>query len=93
MRTNNSLKAEQQKDSVSPYMTLHWRSTYPGLTNSSGAAANKLKHDDANFQMWGVQAGWTVKNRTDGTSTTVVSVDSETQLTVTHDYFDWQTLC
>lgn len=46
-----------------------------------------LTDSAAAFSSWGVEAGWTVTNRTDGTSTTVVSVDSETQLTITDDIF------
>ena len=88
MREDAALLAEQKTGSVDPYVPVHWRSAYPGRTDAAGAAANKLKDADATFQTWAVQAGWTVKNRTDGTETTIVSVDSEIQLTVTDDLFD-----
>lgn len=76
-----SLASLQKGTSVTPYVRVDWYSRYTGITNSTGGTAYKLKDDEATFQTWGVQAGWTVKNRSTGATATVVSVDSETQLT------------
>ena len=55
-------------------------------TNDS-ISAYKLINSAATFQTSGVQAGDHVRNTTDATITTVVSVDSQTQLTLSADIF------
>ena len=54
-----------------------------GTTNSSGAATNKLKDDDARFGS--TLVGKTVKNTTDTTEAIITAVDSSTQLTIDAD--------
>lgn len=54
---------------------------------ATATTASKLIDSSATFQTDGVSAADFVWNHTDGTHTTVVSVDSETQLTVTDNIF------
>lgn len=51
------------------------------LTATAGSNSTTLVVTGATFQSWGVQAGDTIYNRTEGVFATVSSVDSETQLT------------
>lgn len=51
-------------------------------------AANKLIDSSALFQTKGVSVGDLIVNRTDATHTIVLSVDSETELTLRDDRFD-----
>lgn len=55
--------------------------------SSTSTSASKLINSGATFSTDGVQVGMNVYNTTDGTNTTVVSVDSETQLTLADDIF------
>jgi hypothetical protein len=54
---------------------------------TDGVIASKLIDSTASFLSDTIKAGYKVKNITDGTSTTVVSVDSNTQITLTTDIF------
>lgn len=56
-----------------------------GTTDST--ATDQLVNSTASFVTDGIEAGDTVINTTDYTTTTVVSIDSETQLTLTDDTF------
>jgi hypothetical protein len=58
-----------------------------GQTDLAGAVAFKLRDSDATFTTWGISPGDAVKNTNSNLYTTVVSVDSDTQLTVADDYF------
>lgn len=58
-----------------------------GRTDLSGAVAFKLKDADATFTTSGVRPGDPVKNTQSNLTTTIVSIDSDTQLTVADDYF------
>jgi hypothetical protein len=88
---SDSLKAEQQ------YEYLSWSTAADGvftLNSSSGqglgtltvtgaSSTTVLIDSAATFQTWRVRPGDTIDNTTDVESATVVSVDSETQLTTT----------
>jgi hypothetical protein len=54
---------------------------------ATGTATNKLIDSAATFQTSGIVAGDVIYNTTDATSASVVSVDSETQLTLNADIF------
>lgn len=54
-----------------------------GTITASNIPGTVLTDAAATFLAWGIQVGQNVQNNTDGSSCTVVSVDSETQLTTT----------
>ncbi len=58
-----------------------------GRTDLSGAVAFKLKDSDAKFTTSGLRAGDPVANISSSLQTTIVSIDSDTQLTVVDDIF------
>jgi len=53
------------------------------VTGGAGGSATVLTDTEATFQTWKVAIGDTITNSTDGSTATVVSIDSQTQLTTT----------
>lgn len=88
---SDTLLAEQQ------YEYLSWSTAADGVftlnssagrsltltATGSGGSATVLIDTDATFQTWKVRAGDIIDNTTDGSAATVVSVDSQTQITTT----------
>jgi hypothetical protein len=82
---------EQQCTTVRNLITTHTRSAIddelgPHGTNTS-VTTDKLVDSGATFVTDSVQVGDAVRNDTDGTTTTVSAVDSETQLALDADIF------
>ena len=87
MSTNNAdsfkLKVNEMNQSLSQ----------PLEGTATSTVTNKLVDSTAFFELWDITAGATIYNTTDATSATVVSVDSNTELTLDADIFvsgeDW----
>ena len=82
---------EQHCKRVCNIITDHTRSSIDGELGPAGtntsATASKLVDSGATFVTDSVQVGDSVRNDTDGTTTTVSAVDSETQLALGADIF------
>ena len=61
--------------------------TVQSLGTTDGTTTNKLIDSTASFLLNDINIGDTVYNRTDRASTIIVSIDSDTQITLTNDIF------